>query len=253
MRWQKEHVERLVGRLQLREEAKDRLREELWGHLSALYAEAVADGASVEESRRIACRALGMEETLERVFLCSLSPGERMEAWLFNSISCAAELRRRCLAFTVWGTFGLLMLFMACSGLPGMTAVSTFVGWLTASMLVAQFSVAVAIVGYEAGVRRAEKVPRAFGLRLWIYLAALSCTGAGVWLMGFVLAVPVCHATGQVEMLKVVTVFGWTVLLPMSMALAGACPFIGWGIAAQENRARKLPDWPYFGAGRVRG
>lgn len=255
MNWQKETVEKLVGPLPLREAAKERLREELWGHLASLYEEELAGGVDAETARRAACTQLGDRDTLAREIGAGACFGERIEVYLMRYLTQTGFdriLAVRTAARAACGTsLTLLAVALATRGLPGMTPATALVAWISETMLVAVAAAAAVIVIGEIHARSgARGLDAGAALHGWVRglaasIAVCFLVALAAWLAGYAAMLAVCVSFDRWDLLYVFWVFGRGVLLTATVFLALLSPALAWGFVWRERRARRLPAWPY--------
>ncbi len=164
MMWQKKWVERLVTRLPAREAVKDRLREELWGHLVSLYEEERARHPIDNDARRAACRRLGESIAIEREFRSCRSVHERLEERLLRLIAPVrvADIRTYAVnkAVRIFIVSGLALFAVSCFAvdLPGMTPIAALTTWITGTALQALAAVSTGVIIYEFNAGRAASL-----------------------------------------------------------------------------------------------
>jgi len=260
MKWQKEQIECLVSRLPAREAIKDRLREELWGHLASIYEEELAGADSSDSPRLAACQRFGTATEIRSEFIGALSFHERIEGSIARHIAPVGVVNIRARAsrdaFKLFAstTLGLLVLILVTIGLPGMTPISSFFAWLSGTMALALAAISIGIVIHEVHMRtvlrrkafeqghqyqaRPERIFACASLSLSVMLLA--------WLAGYTVSLAACAYLDQPEMMRTMEVFGCEALLPASVILSLLSPAFAWGFEWQEYRARRLADWPYL-------
>lgn len=246
MTWAQLEVEQRVRALPLPAALKEQLREELWGHLLALYDEALESGAAPEAARQQAVARLGSASTLATSF-------ETAQPWRERIVSQAVLVLRH--AQTPLGALGMamglfvhgsaftLILSLAAAGLPGMDPPTALLTWITLSMLLvpAIAAVALAVHAYHAVLAH-----RKLTLRYVVVGGVITgVVAALVVLFGYFATEAVCLAYDRAELRYVAVVFVQEVFARVCLLPAVLGPVAGIVFAGRERRAQRLPDWPY--------
>ena len=254
MKWQQEWVERLVAPLPLREVARERLREELWGHLASLHEEELARTGDREAARHAACQRLGDGAALAHEFARSLSWLERAEGRLLKGLAPTVvdefSLLRQTSGLFVRTSLILLAFSIAAMGLPGMTAASALITWSTGTMALAMGAAVVCIAVQERNACLANVGSGAITKRLAAYSALTIIVAAVAWSCGFAVSWLICWRFDRFDLLSVVYLFGKEVMIRALVLAMVLAPASAWAFIWKEHRARHLPDWPYL---NVRG
>ena len=254
-------VERIVHPLRAREHLKDVFREELWGHLAALYEE--ESGGTRDENRVLeaALQRLGEAEMLRSAFMNSLSRLERWEGWFIHLLEpkSGKGLLRHAVRLAAWvfvpPWLCLMVFLIATYPLPGMDTGAYAVAAVTYTL--AFFVVAVyaclSVVELErakaarknAGGRSSPR--RALGRRFATGVLVIGGVILLVCLGGYLLLSWVLGMQGQRELLHAYHVFctDFLVLLCVSLSVLAAAFLNGAAWCTERNRA--LCDWPCAG------
>ncbi len=233
MRWQQDAVERLVAPLPLREAEKERLREELWGHLADCYREELGRTRDLDAAKSAACARLGNSDALAREYAHWATPVERIESGLIRALS--ADARSRANRVFAASTVLLAAVSFVTLPLPGMSPASAFMTWLTCSLLAF-----VASATWPQAARSFQQ--QEVSARRFIQHAA-SCIAAVF--VAEVLALAVYTTTNHTEMLTVFHDFLRHVYGPLALLAVIGAPPLAHLATRYEHKSRTLPNWPY--------
>lgn len=250
MKWQQECVEQLVAPLPLREAARERLREELWGHLSLTYEAELARAGDEEAAQYAACQRLGDGAALAQEFARGFSWTARLEGRLLQGLTRTQSdgfgLLRRSTPIFVRASLFLFLTCVATMRLPGMTAAAALITWSTGTMALAVGATAVGVAVHELHACLASIAPGAIAKRLAAYVACMVSVAAVAWCCGFGVCWLICWRFDRFDLLQVVDLFGREVMLRALMLSVVLAPASAWAFLWQEHRARQLPNWPYL-------
>lgn len=247
MSWDKAAVEALVHDLPLREVEKDQLREELWGHVLALYDEARAQGATEEEARQRACRQVGTPADLANAFTQCQRAVDRIEGIVLGLAShpkgtLREQLHRAARRFAR-GSLALLVPTFLSAGLPGMTPGVALFSWITITMLLA--------LALFPGVLAAHSLAGWPGQTAGLARrGTVACAGYGAialatWCAGFVLTLLTSTALDRWDLVPLFHVFTQDVYPRACVALPVSTTALWMLFRWRAYLGRNLADWPY--------
>lgn len=250
----KVYVERIVRPIAAEESLKDRLREELWGHLQALYADELAQCGNAWEALAKTQDRLGEPANIRRDFLRSLSPLDRAMGWFDYAFELqpgenpwGKALRVTCASVTCAIALTLVLMASAYANDPHDTNDWLSAGFMGLGLILFQPIPMAAMYGVMQGLRRRYRRAATLVQRLGYTLAgqAIIAIAAGISAV----------LTFAVELTLSETFLGFDAqctimikhVLPVMLGAFGGIVALTFppALLIDHYYRRRLPDWPY--------